>query len=69
LAHAHFDQNPFDGSYELVPRKTDKPVKERHLKAEAVRKWSIRIGKACHQIGFCEVPYIFSAVNLDGFKK
>src|SRR5262249_7253640 len=39
LAHAHFDQNPFDGTYELIPPKSDKRPSERHLKEAAIRRW------------------------------
>ena len=40
LAHAHFDQNPFVGSYELVPPKSDKRPSERRLKEAAIRRWT-----------------------------
>lgn len=59
LAHAHFDQNPFDGSYELVPPKSDKRPSERHLKEAAIRKWAERADKVCHSLRHSEAHYWF----------
>lgn len=64
LAHAHFDQNPFDGTYILVPPKSDKASDEMHLKEDAIRKWAVRTAEACHQLGYCEMPYVFADVRL-----
>jgi GNAT superfamily N-acetyltransferase len=62
LAHAHFDQNPYDGTYELVPPKSDKNPPERHLKEEAVRKWTGRIKAASDHLRTCEAAYWFRDV-------
>lgn len=59
LAHAHFDQNPVDGTYELIPPKTDKKSQERHMKEEAIRKWTERAEKAAYGLRSCGVSYVF----------
>lgn len=38
LAHGHFDQNPFDGSYVVKPRSG----KSRYVKAESIRAYTTR---------------------------
>ncbi|MGE0652477.1 MAG: hypothetical protein AB7P12_12105 [Alphaproteobacteria bacterium] len=59
LAHAHFDQNPFDGTYELIPPKSDKKPSERHLKEEAIRRWTERINSAWSSLRSSEAHYWF----------
>jgi len=59
LAHAHFDQNPFDGTYELIPPKSDKKEAERHLKEEAIRRWTEKINGAWSSLRRSEVHYWF----------
>ena len=59
LAHAHFDQNPFDGTYELIPPKSDKKPSERHLKEEAIRKWTQNADKAWFRLRSSEAHYWF----------
>jgi hypothetical protein len=66
LAHAHFDQNPYDGTYELIPPKPDKKSPERHLKEEAIRKWTARTEVASNQLRTCEAAYWFRNVPQRG---
>lgn len=54
LVHAHFDQNPFDGSYTLVQKGRDS-----HLKTEAIRKWSKRVADVTHKMGHFEAQWWF----------
>ncbi|MBV8191288.1 MAG: hypothetical protein JO339_28900 [Alphaproteobacteria bacterium] len=59
LAHAHFDQNPFDGTYELIPPKSDKRPSERHLKEAAIRRWTEQADKVCFSLRHSEAHYVF----------
>lgn len=65
LAHAHFDQNPYDGTYQLVPPKTDKPSSEWQLKPTAIREWAARADKTCDRVKNCEAAFVFGPIELD----
>jgi hypothetical protein len=64
LAHAHFEQNPFDGSYWLVNRKGQT---EQHYTAERIDGVAHRIQKVWTALRYAEAFYDFadarSAVN------
>lgn len=59
LVHAHFDQNPFDGSYTLVQK-----GRESHLKAEAIRRLSKQVSDVTHKLGYHEAVWAFRDTGI-----
>lgn len=60
LAHGHFDQNPFDGSYRLVlsAKVQDYPI-------EKINALTAELGTLAEALRFAEVSYHFSDVTDD----
>lgn len=59
LVHAHFDQNPFDGSYTLIQKGRDS-----NLKTEAIRKWSQRVSDVTFKMRLFEARWMFGHVKV-----
>lgn len=62
LAHGHFDQNPFDGSYRVVQR-SGKP---RYVTAEAISQWSERAFKAYSDLKPSDASFWFRVETVKG---
>jgi hypothetical protein len=61
LVHGHFDQNPFDGSYDIVTRKrrADYPVEKLDLLTQ-------RAAEASDALNLCVARYSFEPRGLPG---
>lgn len=57
LAHGHFDQNPFDGSYQIVGKKVYS-----HFSAERLADLTTQTGKVCSSLRGAQAIYDFSGV-------
>lgn len=56
LAHGHFDQNPFDGSYLVMPRNGN----GRYVTATTVEEWTVRTVEALNALKLAEASYWFT---------
>lgn len=59
LVHAHFDQNPFDGSYKLIQKGRDSK-----LKTETINKWTKKTSEVIHKMRHYEAVYMFRDIKV-----
>lgn len=62
LVHAHFDQNPFDGSYVLIQPKDGK---EDYVGPAEIKKWSERAQEAWQALRYFDAVYVFRDIKVD----
>ena len=61
LAHAHFEQNPFDGSYDLVNRKDSV---DQCYTSERINNLTIQMMEVWHELRYAETYHMFRDVTV-----
>ena len=59
LAHGHFDQNPFDGSYEIVAGK-----KRQNISIEKIQDLTEQAGRVHEQLRYSQAWFYFDDVTI-----
>jgi hypothetical protein len=62
LVHGHFDQNPFDGSYVVIP--VNKAQQADHIQAAVIDAWSARATIAWEKLRVPEAVYYFRDTDM-----
>jgi hypothetical protein len=65
VAHGHFAQNPFDGSYELIGQKGYKALRqlsEREYPAERLDEIAVLLGSVAGKLRFVELRYAYADI-------